>query len=355
MINENKLKKVLEKVVENSSNVFIVGHNEPDFDAIGSAIGLQVLCTNLNRKSYIVVDDTVLEAGVKRIVENNYSKYSIINRSEALEKINKNSLLIMTDVNPYYLVSLQNELPLFKNILIIDHHMETKDTVRTDYKFIDINKSSASEVVANLLSSYKHLDISCKTANYLLSGIVLDTRRFRKNTSVDTMNAAKYLIKKGAQNEFVEDLFLSEFEDDKKINNLVFRNTIFRQFTSSNLENKNIAFVLNREEPKFIYKREELAKAADKLLKYKVDASFAIGYLQDDVISVSARSKSDIDVADILLNIEEAKGGGNPTSAGAKATGITPLEFEAMLVDKTTEYLQETHDKPYVLKKNKKY
>lgn len=355
MINDNKLKKVIEKLVENSSNVFIVGHNEPDFDAIGSSIGLQVLCSYLNRKSYIVVDDTVLEAGVKRIIEENYNKYQIINREESLKRINKNSLLIMTDVNPYYLISLKDDLNKFKNIIVIDHHKESNDTVDTEYKFIDISKSSASEIVTNLLSSYKHLPISSKTANYLLSGIVLDTRRFRKNTTADTMNAARYLIKKGAQNDYVDDLFLTEFEDDKKINNLVFRNTIFRMFASSNLENKNIAFVLNREDPKFIYKREELAKAADKLLKYRVDASFAIGYINDEIISISGRSKSDIDVSDILSNIENVQGGGNPTSAGAKAKNADPLHIENLIIDKTTEYLQETHDNPYVLKKNKKY
>ena len=355
MISDAKLRKVLEKLLENTSNVFIIGHSEPDFDAIGSAIGLQVLLTHLNKKSYIVVDDKELEAGVKKIVENNKNRYSIINNEECLSLVNKKSLLIMTDVNPHYLTSLKDDLDKFKNILIIDHHKETKDTVKTDYKFIDINRSSASEIVTNLLSSYKKLNIDSKTANYLLCGIVLDTRRFRKNTSVDTMNAAKYLIKKGAQSDIVDDLFLSEFEEDKKINNLVFRNTIFRTFASSSLENKNIAFVLNREEPKTIYKREELAKAADKLLKYRVDASFAIGYINDEIISISGRSKSDIDVADVLSNIENVQGGGNPTSAGAKAKDIYPLEFEKILIDKTTEYLQETHDNPYVLKKTKKY
>ena len=355
MISDAKLRKVLEKLLENTSNVFIIGHSEPDFDAIGSAIGLQVLLTHLNKKSYIVVDDKELEAGVKKIVENNKNRYSIINNEECLSLVNKKSLLIMTDVNPYYLTSLKDDLDKFKNILIIDHHKETKDTVKTDYKFIDINRSSASEIVTNLLSSYKKLNIDSKTANYLLCGIVLDTRRFRKNTSVDTMNAAKYLIKKGAQSDIVDDLFLSEFEEDKKINNLVFRNTIFRTFASSSLENKNIAFVLNREEPKSIYKREELAKAADKLLQYKVDASFSIGYINDEIISISGRSKSDIDVADILLNIETVQGGGNPTSAGAKAKDISPAEFENILINKITEYLQDTHDNPYVLKKTKKY
>ena len=47
MIDQKKLKKDLERLVENSSNVFIVGHNDSDFDSIGSAIGLQLLCSYL--------------------------------------------------------------------------------------------------------------------------------------------------------------------------------------------------------------------------------------------------------------------------------------------------------------------
>lgn len=355
MIYENKLKKTIEKLIETSSNVFIVGHNEPDFDAIGSAIGLQVLSNYLNKKSYIVIDDIILESGVKRIIDSNRDKYSFINKNECLNLLDKKSLLILTDVNANYMISLKNDLDKFNNILIIDHHKESNDTVKTDYRFIDINKSSSSEIVANLLSNYKRLAINQRTANYLLSGIVLDTHRFRKNTKVETLNAARYLMNNGAQNDYVEDLFLTEFEDDKKISDLVFSNTIFRQFSSSNLQDKNIAFVLNREEPKTIYKRESLAKAADKLMKYKVDASFALGYINKETVSVSGRSRSDIDVADILSSIENVQGGGNPTSAGAKANNLDPQELEKIIINKTTDYLKNTLDNQYVLKKNKKY
>lgn len=354
MIKDNELKKVLERLIDNSSNIFIVGHNEPDYDSIGSAIGLQVLCTYLNRKSYIVLDDTTLESGIKRIVDDNRDNSSIINKEECLNIINNNSSLIMTDVNPDYLISLKSDLDKFKNIIIIDHHKESIDTVKTNYKYIDIKKSSACEIVTNLLSTYKYINITPKIANYLYSGIVLDTQRFKKNITIETMNAAKYLIKNGAQNDIVNDLFLSKFEDDKKINNLVFSNTIFRTFNYLNPSCKKIAFVLNRKKPNTIYTRVELAKAADKLLKYKIDASFAIGYIKENLLSVSARSKGDIDVADILSNLENIKGGGNTISAGAKAKDLTPIDFEKIIVDKILESLMETHDNPHVLKNNKK-
>ena len=60
------LKKSLTEVIRDSSKVFIVGHNEPDFDSIGSAFGLLTLCRLHGRKAYIVVNDADmhLEPGV---------------------------------------------------------------------------------------------------------------------------------------------------------------------------------------------------------------------------------------------------------------------------------------------------
>ena len=74
MINTVKdLRCVLDNSIKKSSNVFIVGHNEPDFDAIGSAIGLQVYAKNIGKKAYIVVEDTDLEPGVKKIIEEKFN------------------------------------------------------------------------------------------------------------------------------------------------------------------------------------------------------------------------------------------------------------------------------------------
>ena len=51
-IKELRLK--LEEDLEECSNVFIVGHNGPDFDSIGSAIGLSVFAASKGKKAYII-------------------------------------------------------------------------------------------------------------------------------------------------------------------------------------------------------------------------------------------------------------------------------------------------------------
>ena len=212
-----ELKNKLDELVNKSEIIFIVGHNDPDFDAIGSAIGLQRLCTYLGKKSYIIIDDNDINPGVKKIIGEVHNSYNIINKEKLSNLKKDNSLLIMTDVNKDYLIPLKEEIDDFNNILIIDHHKEDKNTVNTENKYIKINKSSASEIVSSIYSFYPDKIMDSKTANYLLSGIVLDTNRFRKNTTEKTLNIAKKLVRKGAKLEFVEELFLEEYEDDKKI------------------------------------------------------------------------------------------------------------------------------------------
>lgn len=353
-LEEMDLRRSLEKIINNSSKVFIVGHNEPDFDAIASAIGLQVLATKMHKDAFIVIDEEDLEPGVKKIINEFHNTYNIINKNRFLKKIDDNSSLITTDVNKGYMICLEEYLNIFKNILVIDHHKEDNNTIKTKYKFIDTSKSSASEIVANVLKNYNGQMIDKNLASFLLAGILLDTQRFRKATTVKTLNTAKFLVKKGANNDYIEDLFLREFESDKKLNDLIFSNTVFRTFASGIL-NKNVAFTLNREEPRTIYRKEELAKSADKILKYKVDASFTLGYIKDDLISISGRSKSDIDVADILSTIGGIQGGGTATSAGAKAKDIDPLLVEKLLIDRVTNYLTEKSNDEFTLKKTKKY
>lgn len=351
-----ELKNKLDELVNKSEIIFIIGHNDPDFDAIGSSIGLQKLYSSFQKKVYIIVDDQDLSPGVKKIIEESKSIYKIINKEKYNSLKKDNSLLIMTDVNKDYLISLKDNLNDFNNIVIIDHHKEDKNTVDTNYKYININKSSASEIVSSIYSYYPEKIMDSKTANYLLSGIVLDTNRFRKNTTEKTLNIAKKLVRKGAKLEFVEDLFLEEYEDDKRIYNLVMTdNNIFKSFkTSDGLFNRNIAFTYNRDEPYTIYRREDLAKAADHLLKYRVDATFAIGYTKKDLVSISGRSKSEIDVSEILSNIPLVNGGGNPTSAGASTDKYNISELELLLESEVNNYLGNTIHKELVLTKKKK-
>ena len=155
-INESlkKFKEQLELAIMDSSEVFIVGHNEPDFDSIASSIGIATLVKSLDKKAYIIIDDdpASIEPGVKKIISEIQDEFNIITLEQFKELKKEDSLLIMTDVNKHYMVSVKDYINQFKKIIIIDHHDITNETVQTDTKYITTKVSSASEVIAQLLN-----------------------------------------------------------------------------------------------------------------------------------------------------------------------------------------------------------
>ena len=258
-INESlrKFKELLENTICSSNEVFIIGHNEPDFDSIASCIGLQVFAETLGKKAYIIVNDdaATIEPGVKKIMDENKDVFNMINLSEFEQLKTEKSLLIMADVNKHYMVSVKDYINQFNDIVIIDHHEITPETVQTDKKYITTKVSSASEVVAQLLN-FAHVKYPKKVASFLLAGIVLDTQRFKRKTTSRTHDVSEKLMTKGADPDYVNDLFLEEFEVYCKINNLIINGTVFNQYVeTSALLPLQVSFTLNREKPTTVYKR----------------------------------------------------------------------------------------------------
>lgn len=351
------LKNTLETEIRRSSNVFIIGHNNPDFDSIGSAVGLYTLARNYRKKAYIIVNDdaTEIEPGVKRIIDENRGDIPFITNSEFLELKKDKSLVIITDTNKDYMISINEYLKDINKIIVIDHHEEDKNTIDTDKKFIFTDTSSASEIVGRILTTSK-VKYSKEVANFLLAGISLDTKRFKQNTNSKTHDVAEKLIDHGADIDQVNHLFLEEFASAKRVNNLVFTDNFTKllKFSEDSLSPIQISFTLNRNEPKMIYQREDFAKAADKMLKFEgIDASFALGFVNPNTVHISARSGKRVDVSKIL---KEVKGecGGTAHSAGGRVVCDDLLKVEQEIIDKVNigveDEEEEIIEEPKIIK-----
>ncbi len=340
-------------VLQDSSTVIIIGHENPDFDSIGSNIGMKKICDHFGIDSYILVPDSALELepGVKKIIDSKREKFNIITLDQACTLIDDNTTLVVTDTNSSKKLKVMNELPSFKRIVIIDHHDEDANTIYSDLNYINPTTSSASEIIAQLLINYKVV-ADKDAANALLAGIALDTKHYQINTTEHTHDLAKRLIKLGATQSEVSSLFMAEFETDRRISNLIYNNTIFENYARTAFQNVQVSFTLNKENPYQIYKREDLAKAADRLLDYSVDASFVLGYINEDVVSISARSKSDIDVGAIMRKFS---GGGKNNSAATKINTPDIEELECRLHDYVMSGLEENsiEETPKIYKKYK--
>lgn len=307
------------KILGSNNNVVIVPHIGIDFDAIGSAIGLSLIVKKLKKVPIIVIDDPIykIDYGVQLIIDEAKNNFQILNREKYLQHQTPKDLFVLTDVNKEYLVCLKDILNNPDKIFIIDHHNEDEKTVKSNYKYINCNVSSASEVVTKLLGLYK-IKPSPEIAKYLLAGIYLDTNKLTKNITSQTMKAVTFLLECGANMSSVTDLFSEDFNSDRRVQELVSKAKIITY---------SFAVILAEENAE--YTKEELAKAADYLLKYRVDAAFAVGNIGDNTISVSARAKEKINVGEIM---KELDGGGNQYSAATKLKNTTIDEVNKKLM-----------------------
>lgn len=387
------LKEMLIKNIKNSSQVFIIGHNTPDYDAIGAALGMVTIAQELNKDAYIIVNDSQqsLDPGVAKVIEESKEDYTFIDLEEYKSLADLDSLLIAVDVNKKYLTPLQDDLDKVGNIIIVDHHQETEQTMEATYKYIDYHASSTCEIVAQLLNSLQ-IKYSKNMANYLYAGIVLDTQNFRKNTTATTHDTAEKLYAKGARFEVVSKWRVANFEEDQKLNDLIFGSHIIREIgenetTEIKINNNSIqvytnilgapkaSFVINRMKPHEIYRQDMLAKAADKILSNYAEIAFVFGYVKEDVVGISARSKCDVDVGKLLGKLEKidpsvfpqlqiilppvCTGGGNKQNAGGSVTTSDIFSVEEffmnamkeMAPEEETIVSQQENEEPIVLVK----
>ena len=87
---------------------------------------------------WLIVNDKEIrmEPGVKRIIDENRENFYFITNEQFLKLKDNKSLLIVTDVDKDYMISVKDYLDEMNSIVVVDHHAEDEHTINTDKKFI---------------------------------------------------------------------------------------------------------------------------------------------------------------------------------------------------------------------------
>lgn len=321
----------LENLIKESSKVMVMGHTNPDIDAIGSAIGIYRLAKSLNKNAYIISNKRpALQNFMESLKEEPEYEDVIISKEVAEENIDEDTLLVVVDTHKITYVESEEVLKKASKIVIIDHHRRNADYIENaTLTFQEVYASSAAELVTELLQ-YAEVNVELKKieAEALYAGIMMDTKSFTFKTGVRTFEAAAYLRKCGVDIIRVKKWFQSDLESFNKIANIV---------KKAEIVNDSIAIALcDNEKSKDISLL--CAKAADELLTISdVTASFVLGDTGEK-ICISGRSIGDINVQVIL---EKLGGGGHITLAGAQVEGMTIEEVKQELIIRINEYFTE--------------
>ena len=318
----------LTSLMARSDNVIVMGHKYGDFDSFGSCIGIARLAMLCGVKVNVAVD--LRDKNLAPCVElmQNLEAYSrvFIDNADGLDLISSGTLVVLVDHSSLGRSQFADVSKKAKALAVIDHHRkaeELPETVKIEY--IVPNASSTCEVITEMIeSSVSSQCLLKEEADMLLSGILLDTKQFTRNTGTRTFAAAEYLQGAGANPTDVYNLFKTDPDDLAKE---------ARFHTDIVMYNHNVAIASCDGETDDSY-RIIASKAADKMLTLKgVDAAFTVVRIGDSV-HISGRSNGKINVQ---LVLEELKGGGHFEVAGAQVAGMT--------VEEVLEKLRESIDK----------
>lgn len=302
----NDFRGILTEKITDCNQVFLISHNTPDFDSIASLGAASLICKKHKKASYIIINDDYknLSDEVIDMIEKVKEKFIVITLDDYKKTRSDNDLLITVDVNQGFRTALDGKYKLFNNIIIIDHHNENNNTIKTKYKLIPKNVSSCSEIMHFLLNQYKIKSSDPSYYTFLLAGINLDTDKGRNIKFESTREAANGLCRKGADQTEVDRLFSLDYASDRRSQNLL----------DDALPVKINVMVSVSDS---VCTEEEISRAADYALNYKCDASIVAAMLKDGTFKVSARSKGHISVANIMTALS-GNGGGDMFKAACR-------------------------------------
>ena len=323
---------VLRELMEQSPNVFIMSHELPDLDSIGSAFGLYRCARYIDVDAYIVLDEPnpSINYLLKEIEKKEEYDNLFISPKEAVAKFDpSSSLLIVVDTHRPSFTIAPELIDIAERIVVIDHHRRSAESIENAIlTYLEPYASSASELVSEIVQYFdEKLKLKPLEADALLAGITMDTKSFTFKTGVRTFEAASYLKRSGADPTSARQFFRDDIETyiaraETVKNAYIIKDGIAASECPPGVKNPSLI----------------AAQAADNLLTIRgINASFVLAQVDDGVI-ISGRSLGSINVQLIL---EKLGGGGHMTIAGAQLEDITIEEAKERVIKAVEEYLSE--------------
>lgn len=305
--------KALRQLFESSSDIYIMGHKDPDIDCIGAAMGIAACAEFVTSRAHLVLENsnTGIDDALAEMQKIGLYRSLIIDHETAVSQYRSDSVLVIVDTQRPSVVECPRLLETAHKIVVIDHHRKSSDSIdESTLHYTESRASSASEMVTEVLQYFAdNIKPNSFVCSMLLAGISLDTKQFAFNVSSRTFEAAGYLRKNGAEIANVSSIFRSDFDQYVQISRIV---------EAAQIDSRGVAISCFPADVAF--DRVTQAQAADQLLRIRgVSSSFVLG-LDGDSINISARSSGELNVQ---LIMERLGGGGHLSMAGAQLKNVT--------------------------------
>ena len=308
----NSLEKIAEYIQKND-NYLIIGHIDPDGDAIGSIMAFKFLLNNLNKNSILLLHADLRKEYKILFKYLNPNDYYIYQNKEELSKLKKYSNAIVLDSANIDRLGNFKELIEGCYKVNIDHHYDNSKF--GDLNYVNSNESAVGKIIYDLTKIIS-IDIEESIGTAIALAVLADTGSLKyPNSDPDSFRLIANLKEKGI--DIVEiNRFLQSFSSLK-----------YLKLLSKGLANINVDktgkiawLVLSSSDIKEIGIDDKEIK---NLVNYPrdirgVEVGISFVEKQEDFIDISFRSLNYVDVSDIA---HKFNGGGHPRASGTKIEG----------------------------------
>ena len=329
--------EALKSFLKKPRNIVVIGHRNPDGDAMGSTLALKLYLDKKGHKTTVVVPNEY-PAFLHWLPSSNTTYRFDWQNSQSVRAINSSDIIFLLDFNALHRVGtdMQKTLEKYPNdFAMIDHHQQP-DNVK--YMYSDVTICSTCQMVYQFIEMNNDLElIDADIATCLYTGIMTDTGSFRfRSTTSKTHRVIANLIDKGAKNDKIH----NNVYDANSYNRLLLLGQAL-----SNLQilptYKTAYITLTTEEKKrFDFQKGDTEGVVNYALSLK-DIIFAAIFIEDNeqgIVKISFRSKGNFSVNQFSRN--HFSGGGHDNAAGGKSS----LSIEKTITKFTTllpQYQQE--------------
>ncbi|MBU2559774.1 NAD-binding protein [archaeon] len=313
---KNRLKKLMKIISQADKGIAIVTQNNPDPDAIASAVALKRITEANGKTADIIYGEEIGHEENRALV--NLMGIQLIHISK------------VADIRDYSKIALieasipgQNN-PLSSDItpdIIIDHHPVDREKVKG--KYIDVRPEvGATSTILTQYLMHMGFDLTEELSTLLLYGIKTDTQDFTRGATLADLNAVAVLYPRANHDLLAKiqtPLMSSETLDT----------------LGAAIKNRQIIGSHMISNAGFIRDRDTLPQAADYILRLEGISTVLVYGIAKDVVHMSARNR------DIRINLGEAmqKAFGDIGQAGGHSTaaaGKIPLGLFGGVKDKSS-------------------
>ncbi len=328
---EEKTISIVKNLLNTTKNIVVIGHKNPDGDAVGSTLALSIFLNKLGHNATVIMPNGFPDflnwmpqsEAIILYDKNTEKSKSLIDDADIICTLDFNSFSRTGDLEPILQASKAD-------FLMIDHHQQPDGYAVATYS--DVTMCSTCQMVYHFIESLDGLDkLDAEIATNLYTGIMTDTGSFRfPSTTSTTHRVIANLMEAGAENSFIhEHIYDVNSPERMKLLGVALKNMHI-------LPEYNTAYITlsQKELDSNNFKKGDTEGFVNYALSIKgvVLAAIFIEHKQENIIKMSLRSKGDFSVNDFARKYYN--GGGHTNAAGGrslKTLNKTVTEFISIL------------------------